>query len=101
MTEAELHVRPDPRKVADLVDSSCFDNARECWGWLSDATLRSLAEEGRRLAGRDRPRGTLHGAGGRDLLNSGWDGHRPIRMSRPAAAAALGLSASTITAGNA
>ena len=101
MTDADLHVRPDPRKVADLVDSSTFATARERWGWLSDQALFALAAEGRRIAGRDRPRGALGVTGPRDLVHAGWDGHLPIRMSRPAAAAALGLSASTITAGNA
>lgn len=101
MTEADLRVRPDPRRVADLIVSSGFDHARERWGSVNAKTLCALAREGRRLAGLERPRGTLHGAEGEDLVHRGWDGHRPARMSGRDAAAALGLSASTITRGNA
>lgn len=101
MTEADLRERPDPRKVADLVDSDGMCRARERWGWLTDASLHILAAEGRRIAGRDRPRGKLHGAGGKDLVHKGWDGYSPDRLTVPAAAAALGLSEATITRGNA
>nr|USU31528.1 hypothetical protein NG677_19735 [Methylobacterium sp. OTU13CASTA1] len=100
MNEAHLHRTPAPAVVADVVDSCGWDMARERWGWLDHGTLSRLAKKGRRAAGRETPSGNHRNSAHR-YLNKGWDGLLADRLDVPAAAEVLGLSASTLTRGNA
>lgn len=101
MREACLHRTPAPAVVADVVDSCGWPNARERWGWLDHGTLSRLAIKGRRAAGREKAVGNLHVGQGHIYLNRAWDGLMADRLDLPAAAEALGLSAATLTRGNA
>lgn len=101
MNVADLHVDPDPRAVADLIDSGGMVFARERWGWLDQTTLSRMARAGRQATGRKIPTGNLHDSEGHIYLNKAWDGLMADRLGVPAAAEALGLSAATITRGNA
>ncbi|QEE39824.1 MULTISPECIES: hypothetical protein [unclassified Methylobacterium] len=98
---SDLHVTPSAAKVADLVDSGGWSFAVERWGWMSPDRLRQLANEGRRAAGR--VRSSVRTNGSHNLVNIRWDGAE-ISMAVlpvPVAAAALGLTAATVTRGTA
>ena len=46
-----VNERPDPVKVARIMESHGYHAAVERWGWLSAATVSHLAAEGRKRMG--------------------------------------------------
>ena len=101
MTPSDFHIMPTPKAVADLVDSHGRHAAVERWGWLDAGTVWRLTAEGRRRSGRARPAGGISGTGAHLTLNTAWDGPEisAPRLTHSAAAAALGISAASLSGG--
>ena len=96
---SDFHRKPDPRKVAEVVDCYGWDQARERWGWCGATLLGRLAAEGRRLAGRKPPTGELHALGtSQSYVAAIWDGPecQALHLTPSRAAAALGMSQSAL-----
>lgn len=101
MTPSDFHVIPNFEAVAALVDSHGRHAAVERWGWLDAETVWRLTAKGRRRSGRGRPVGGISGAGAHLPLTPAWDGAKisAHRLTPATAAAALRISAATVSGG--